>query len=136
VLVVEDGPTLTHGGMSFGAGTIAARAAGAAEIVDPRPFAPPALAQVLSRYPALGPVLPALGYGPEDLRLLSQAIAAVPADVVVAGTPIDVGRLLAEFTPPGGRMPPVVRARYSFGEAEPGALAARIDAFLAALPVK
>jgi predicted GTPase len=136
VLVVEDGPTLTHGGMPFGAGTIAARAAGAAEIVDPRPFAPPALAQVLSRYPALGPVLPALGYGRADLRLLAQAIAAVPADIVVAGTPIDVGRLLAEFAPPGGRMPPVVRARYAFAEAEAGALAARIDAFLATLPVE
>jgi len=123
VLVVEDGPTLTHGGMSIGAGAIAARAAGAAELVDPRPFAPAPLRETLARYPQLGPVLPALGYGEEDLRLLARAIAATPAEVVVVGTPIDLARLVAIDKP-------VVRARYAFSEAQPGALASRLDAFL------
>jgi len=124
VLVVEDGPTLTHGGMTIGAGAIAARDAGAAELVDPRPHAPAALRERLARYPALGPVLPALGYSAADLALLAQTIAATPADVVVAGTPIDLAGLV-----PVGR--PVVRARYAFSEAQPGELAARLDAFLA-----
>ena len=121
-LVVEDGPTLTHGGMSVGAGAIAARAAGA-ELVDPRPYAPPELQRTLARYPQLGPVLPALGYGDADLELLARTIAATPADVVVAGTPLDLARLL-----PSGKA--VVRARYRFTEAEPGALAGRLDEFL------
>jgi len=123
VLAVEDGPTLTHGGMSIGAAAIAARAAGAAELVDPRPFAPPALRRTLADYPALGPVLPALGYSDEDLRELAATIAATPADVVVVGTPIDLGHLVEVDKP-------MVRARYSFSEAQPGALAACIDAFL------
>ncbi len=123
VLVVEDGPTLTHGGMAFGAGLIAARAAGA-EVVDPRPFAPAELAATLARYPALGPVLPALGYGAQDLALLARTIDATPADVVVAGTPLDLARLT-------GCGKPVVRARYAFSEDRPGELAAHLDAFLA-----
>jgi predicted GTPase len=121
VLVIEDGPTLTHGGMSIGAGAIAARAAGAAELVDPRPYAPPELQRTLARYPALGPVLPALGYGDADLELLARTIAATPADVVVAGTPIDLARLV-----PSGK--PIVRARYRFTEAEPGTLDRQLDA--------
>ncbi len=129
VLVIEDGPTTTHGGMAFGAGTLAARAAGAAELVDPRPYAPPALAAVLARHPHLGPVLPALGYAPEDLALLAQTIAATPADVVVVGTPIDLGRLVS-----GGK--PLVRARYAFSEPGDGPhpLADRLDRFVATLP--
>jgi len=129
VLVIEDGPTTTHGGMAFGAGTLAARAAGAAELVDPRPYAPPALAAVLARHPHLGPVLPALGYAPEDLALLAQTIAATPADVVVVGTPIDLGRLVS-----GGK--PLVRARYAFSEPGDGphSLADRLDRFVATLP--
>jgi predicted GTPase len=123
VLVVEDGPTLTHGGMGFGAGLVAARAAGA-EVVDPRPFAPAELASTLARYPALGPVLPAIGYGAQDLALLARAIDATPADVVVAGTPLDLARLT-------GCRKPVVRARYAFSEDRPGELAAHLDAFLA-----
>lgn len=94
VLVVEDGPTLTHGGMSFGAGTVAARQAGAAELVDPRPYATGSIAETFARYPHLGPVLPAMGYGEEQLRDLERTIDAVDCDVVVTGTPVDLGRLI------------------------------------------
>jgi predicted GTPase len=94
VLVVEDGPTLTHGGMSFGAGTVAARQAGAAEIVDPRPFAVGSLKETFAKYPQLGSVLPAMGYGDEQLRDLEATIDAVECDVVVTGTPFDLGRLI------------------------------------------
>lgn len=94
VLVVEDGPTLTHGGMPYGAGTVAARHAGAATIVDPRPYAVGSLVDTLARYPALGPVLPAMGYGDTQLDELEQTIREVPCDVVVIGTPIDLGRLI------------------------------------------
>ncbi len=94
VLVVEDGPTLTHGGMTFGAGTVAARQAGAAEIVDPRPFAVGSLKDTFAKYPQLGPVLPAMGYGDEQLRDLEATIDAVECDVVVTGTPFDLGRLI------------------------------------------
>ena len=125
VLVIQDGPTLTHVRMSIGAGAIAARAAGAAELVDPRPHAPPELRRTLARYPALGPVLPALGYGDADLALLARTIAATPAEIVVAGTPIDLARLVRPDKP-------VVRARYEFTEAEPGALEHLLDAFLRA----
>ena len=123
VLVVEDGPTLTHGGMAFGAGTLAARAAGAAELVDPRAFAPPELQKVLAAYPHLGPVLPAIGYSAHDLDLLAHTIAAAPADLVVVGTPIDLGRLVA-----GGK--PLVRVRYEFSEPEPRPLAALLERFI------
>jgi predicted GTPase len=94
VLVVEDGPTLTHGGMPYGAGTVAARHAGAATIVDPRPYAVGSLVDTLARYPGLGPVLPAMGYGDTQLDELEETIRAVPCDVVVVGTPIDLGRLI------------------------------------------
>jgi predicted GTPase len=93
VLVVEDGPTLTHGGMAFGAGTVAARQAGAAELVDPRPFAVGSIADVLERYPRVGS-LPAMGYSDEQLRELEQTIDACDCDVVVTGTPIDLSRLI------------------------------------------
>jgi predicted GTPase len=123
VLVVEDGPTLTHGGMAFGAGTLAARAAGAAELVDPRPFAPPELQKALAAYPHLGPVLPAIGYSAHDLDLLARTIAAAPVDLVVVGTPIDLGRLVA-----GGK--PLVRARYEFSEPGPRPFAALLERFI------
>jgi predicted GTPase len=90
VLVVEDGPTITHGGMPFGAGTVAARAAGAAELVDPRPHAVGSIAGVFASYPHIGPVLPAMGYGDAQLGDLRATIAATPCDVVVTGTPIDL----------------------------------------------
>jgi predicted GTPase len=94
VLVIEDGPTTTHGGMPFGAGTVAARAEGAAEIVDPRPWAVGSIAETYRDYPELGPLLPAMGYGADQLRDLEATIRAVPCDVVITGTPIDLGRLL------------------------------------------
>ena len=94
VLVIEDGPTITHGGMPFGAGTVAARQHGAATIVDPRPWAVGSIADTFARYPAIGPVLPAMGYSPEQLDELAATIRAVECDVVVTGTPIDLGRLL------------------------------------------
>ncbi|HEY5144977.1 MAG TPA: GTP-binding protein [Solirubrobacteraceae bacterium] len=94
VLVIEDGPTITHGGMPFGAGTVAARAAGAAELVDPRRYAVGSLAGVFERFPHIGSVLPAMGYSPEQLADLQATIEATPCDVVVAGTPIDLGHLV------------------------------------------
>jgi predicted GTPase len=94
VLVVEDGPTLTHGGMAFGAGTVAARAAHAAELVDPRPWAVGSIAAAFARYPHVGAVLPATGYGDDQLEDLARTIDAVECDVVVTGTPFDLGRLI------------------------------------------
>jgi predicted GTPase len=94
VLVVEDGPTLTHGGMPFGAGTVAARWAGAGAIVDPRPYAVGSIVDTFATFPALGPVLPAMGYGSAQLEELEATIRNVPCDVVVTGTPIDLGRLI------------------------------------------
>ncbi len=94
VLVIEDGPTLTHGGMAFGAGTVAARQAGAAEIVDPRPFAVGSIRNTFANYPHIGAVLPAMGYGDEQLRELEATIDAAECDVVVTGTPFDLGRLI------------------------------------------
>ena len=94
VLVVEDGPTITHGGMPFGAGTVAARAAGAAELVDPRPYAVGSIAATYGRYPHIGPVLPAMGYGDEQLADLAATIEATPCDLVVTGTPIDLARVV------------------------------------------
>jgi predicted GTPase len=94
VLVVEDGPTLTHGGMPFGAGTVAARAAGATEIVDPRPYAVGSIAATYEKYPATGTVLPAMGYGDEQLADLAETIRRARVDVVVSGTPMDLGRII------------------------------------------
>jgi predicted GTPase len=93
VLVVEDGPTVTHGGMPFGAGTVAAHDAGAT-IVDPRPYATGSIAETYARYPDIGPVLPAMGYGAAQLDDLARTVDAVPCDAVVAGTPIDLARVL------------------------------------------
>ena len=94
VLVVDDGPTITHGGMAFGAGTVAARNAGASEIIDPRPWAVGSIAEVYERFPHIAHVLPAMGYGDEQLKELEATINAVPCDVVVTGTPIDLARLI------------------------------------------
>jgi predicted GTPase len=94
VLVVEDGPTITHGGMPFGAGTVAARLAGASEFVDPRRFAVGSIAETYAKYPAIGTVLPAMGYGGPQLAELAATIRLADCDVVVVGTPIDLGRLV------------------------------------------
>ena len=94
VLVVEDGPTLTHGEMAYGAGWVAARRFGAAEIIDPRPFATGTIAQTYAKYPTTGSVLPAMGYGDKQMRELERTINRSDADLVLIGTPIDLGRLL------------------------------------------
>jgi len=123
VLVIEDGPTITHGGMPYGAGHVAAIAAGAVEIVDPRLSAVPEIQAVFRAYPHIGKVLPAVGYGRAQLQALSATINASSADVVVSATPIDLARLIHTEKK-------IVRARYEFAEeGEPG-LAAAVDAFL------
>jgi len=94
VLVVEDGPTITHGGMPFGAGMVAARQAGASEFVDARPYAVGSIAETFARYRTIGTVLPAMGYSKEQLRELEATIEAANCDVVVTGTPIDLARLI------------------------------------------
>jgi predicted GTPase len=109
VLAVEDGPTITHGGMPHGAAYAAALGAGAARLVDPSPYASGALAAVYAEYPHIGPVLPAMGYSRDQLDALRRTIDATPADVVVAGTPIDLAALLPLNKP-------VVRARYEYAE--------------------
>jgi len=93
VLVIEDGPTLTHGGMKFGAGVVAARAHGAAEIVDPRPWATGTIAETFRKYD-VGPVLPAMGYSQGQLSEMEEIIDAADVDVVVIGTPIDLRRVI------------------------------------------
>jgi predicted GTPase len=99
VLVVDDGPTLTHGEMPFGAGLVAARRAGAARIADPRPYAVGSLHDVFERWPQLASVLPAMGYSDEQLHELEETINAVDCDIVVTGTPIDLGHLIESRHP-------------------------------------
>jgi predicted GTPase len=99
VLVVEDGPTITHGGMPFGAGTVAAEEGGAGLRVDPRPYAVGSIAETLDAYPHIGSVLPAMGYSGEQLAELEETINAADCDVVVAGTPIRLDRLIRSRHP-------------------------------------
>jgi predicted GTPase len=94
VLVVEDGPTLTHGEMTYGAGIIAARALGAAEIIDPRPYAVRSIAATFAKYPHTGPLLPAMGYGGDQIADLEETINNTAADLVLIATPIDLGRII------------------------------------------
>ena len=94
VLLVEDGPTLTHGEMAYGAAQVAARKFGAARVVDPRPYAQGSIVQVFKHYPHLTDILPAMGYGSVQIRELEATINSVPCDLVIIGTPIDLGRLL------------------------------------------
>jgi predicted GTPase len=122
-IVVDDGPTITHGGMAYGAGYVAASQAHAADIVDPRRWATGEIAEVYKKYPHIGKVLPAMGYSAEELADLERSINGAEADVVVAGTPIDLGRLIKLNKP-------VVRARYEFAEAGGPTLASHIDVFL------
>ncbi|MGD0409430.1 MAG: cyclic 2,3-diphosphoglycerate synthase [Candidatus Limnocylindrales bacterium] len=109
VAVVEDGPTLTHGGMTYGAGVVAARRFGAAELVDPVPFAVGQLAETLHRYPALEHLVPAMGYGQGQMDELETTLNAMPADLVLSATPIDLTRVLKLEKP-------VVRVRYELEE--------------------
>jgi len=109
VLVVEDGPTLTHGGAAYGAGWIAAHQYGAAEIVDPAPVAVGSIARVLDEYPHVEAVLPAMGYSEEQVRDLEATIRNADAEVVIAGTPFDLARVVDVDVP-------VVRVRYELAE--------------------
>jgi predicted GTPase len=94
VLAIEDGPTLTHGEMTFGAAVLAAKQHGAAELVDPRPFAVGSIARTFEEYPEIGPLLPAMGYGKQQMDDLRETIERSDADLVLIGTPIDLRRLI------------------------------------------
>jgi len=122
VLVVEDGPTITHGSMPYGAGFVAASAAGGI-IVDPRDAASPSVRDVFIRYPHVGPVLPAVGYDAAQLAALRETIDRAAADVVVAATPVDLAALVTVGKP-------VVRARYDFAEVDEPGLGALVDRWL------
>ena len=119
VVVVEDGPTLTHGEMRFGAGTVAAHRWGAT-VVDPRPHATGSLRGVLARWPNLDPLLPAMGYGDAQVRELESALNATPADVVLSATPIDLTRVMRLAKP-------VVRVRYDLVELDPPLLRRKVQ---------
>ena len=123
VLVVEDGPSITHGSMPYGAGYVAATQAQAAEIVDARSQAEESIAAAYRQYPHIGSVLPALGYHPAQLEALGKTINAVEADVVVAATPCDLGALIEIDKP-------LVRAYYEFAEDGEPRLGDLVDAML------
>ena len=123
VLVVEDGPTVTHGGMRHGAGFVAASARPGVTIVDPRDYAVPELCEVYERYPHIGPVLPAMGYNADQRAALQATIEAAEADILVTGTPIDLARIVETAKP-------VVRARYAYADAGEPTLGSFVDAFL------
>jgi len=114
-LVVEDGPTLTHGGMAYGAGWFAARNAGAAEIVDPKPYAVGSIAETYKKYPNSGQIVPAMGYSDQQIADLEATINATPCDVVVEGTPIDLTRVLKVNKP-------IAEVTYELEELEPGVI--------------
>jgi predicted GTPase len=122
-LVIEDGPTLTHGGMTYGAGWFAAKQAGASEIVDATPYAVGTIRTTYEKYPNARKILPAMGYGEHQIRELEATINATPADVVVEGTPIDLSRILKVNKP-------VANVTYELEELEPGVLAERVKAVL------
>jgi predicted GTPase len=110
VVVVEDGPTRTHGGMPYGAGVVAARRFGVASLADPRPWAVGSIADTLARYPALEPLVPALGYDAALVHELETTLNSVDADLVLAATPIDLTRVLTLNKP-------ITRVRYELAEA-------------------
>ena len=109
VLVVEDGPTLTHGEMRYGSGTVAAQKHGAAQVVDPRPWVTGKIRETFDKYPNIGPLLPAVGYGDEQVRDLEATIRRVPCDLVIVATPVDLTRIIRIDTP-------MVRVRYELQE--------------------
>jgi predicted GTPase len=123
VLVVEDGPTLTHGGMTYGAGIIAARKAGVAEFVDPRPYAKGSLRDTFREYPHIEKVLPAMGYSDEQMGELKETIEATPCDAVVLATPADLQKLL-------DLKKHVVRVTYSIAETEGEMLKHTLEEFI------
>ncbi|MCE1228947.1 MAG: cyclic 2,3-diphosphoglycerate synthase [Firmicutes bacterium] len=118
-LVIEDGPTLTHGSMSFGAGVVAAKNVGAAEIVDPTPYAVASIAATYTKYPNAKGILPAMGYGDQQVKDLEKTIDATPCDVVLSATPIDITRVLKVNKP-------MTRATYELAEVKKGQLEAEV----------
>lgn len=122
VLVIEDGPTVTHGSMQYGAGTVAAEDNNAREIVDPRPFAVGSIVDTFEKYTHLSKVLPAMGYGKKQIKELEETINNADVDVVVSGTPIDLKRVLETDKT-------VVRVRYGVGEKTANELKKIIDSF-------
>ena len=120
-LVVEDGPTLTHGGMTYGAGWFAAKNCGAAEIVDAKPYAVGTIKATFEKYPNAGAILPAMGYGETQVRELEETINAVPADVVVEGTPIELKRIISVNKP-------IANVKYELEEVEVGTIEAMVKA--------
>jgi predicted GTPase len=123
VLIVEDGPTITHGGMPHGAGFRAVKAMADVTIVDPHESAAPDIARLYEQYPHIGPVLPAAGYGDEQRAALAATINASAAEIVVAATPVDLAAILAIDKP-------VVRAHYDYADLEQPGLAGIVDDFL------
>jgi len=123
VLVIEDGPTLTHGNMPYGAGTIMAKNSGAGEIIDPKPYAVGSIKEAYMKYPHLGALLPALGYSGKQVAELKETIDHVPCDVVVIGTPIDLRRVITISKP-------TVRVRYELKVVGPVSLEQILDQFL------
>ncbi len=121
-LVIEDGPTLTHGGMAYGAGTVVARKEGA-EIVDPSPYAVGSIRETYQKYPNARSVLPAMGYSDSQIAELRDTIALTPCEVVVVGTPIDITHVLKVSRP-------LVRVHYELRETVPGGLAAEVERIL------
>jgi len=119
VLVIEDGPTLTHGEMKFGAATIKAKEMGAI-IVDPKPYAKGTIKEVYDLWPHLGELLPAVGYSDNQMKELEDSINAVPCDIVLMGTPTDLRRYLNVDKP-------VLRVKYEYSEVEPGSLVAELE---------
>lgn len=126
VLVVEDGPTLTHGEMKFGAGTVAALKFGAAEIVDPREYAVGTIAKTFEIYPDIGTLLPAMGYGDQQMQDLAATIENVPCDVVIIGTPIDLKRIITIHKP-------ALRVRYDLQEIGEPSLQSVLTSFVASV---
>lgn len=127
VLCIDDGPTLTHGEMPYGAGRVAAEKYGAKEIVDPRPFAIGSLAETLAKFPHIESTLPAMGYFPEQIQDLEASIAQTPCDLVLIATPTDLGRVLKIDKPH-------TRVRYAYKEHGSPTLLAQLQDFLSQLP--
>jgi predicted GTPase len=123
VLVVEDGPTLTHGSMPYGAATILAKRLGASELVDPRPYAVGSIKEAYEKYPHLGFVLPALGYSEKQIAELNETVSRTPCDAVVIGTPVDLRKLMKINKP-------TVRVKYELKVLGPISLEQILDNFL------
>jgi len=123
VLVIEDGPTLTHGSMTWGAGVVAARNVGVSEIVDPTPYAVASIAATYRKYPNAQGILPAMGYGDQQVKDLEATIDATPCDMVISATPIDITRILKVNKP-------MVRATYELAEVKKGQLEEAVNAAL------